>query len=154
MFRRILVAVEDSQDLERIAGLVSHVTGDETQVKAFHVSLRQHWGGARFPLETADEAASVVEAAVFELRMAGLGARGEFRYAMVGKAAAAIADEAYRFGADLLVLGAPRRGELASRVLGSLSQRLLQLAPCPVLVALRGQGLAPADRDLSQPRVG
>ena len=74
MFRRILVAVEDTGDVEGILDLVRKVADDKSQIVALHVSLRQHYGGARFPLETEAEASFVVDAAAFELRMAGLGA--------------------------------------------------------------------------------
>jgi len=51
------------------------------------------------------------------------------------RAAEAIVAEAIEWGADLIVLGFPRRGELATRLFGSVTLRVLQHAPCPVLVA-------------------
>jgi nucleotide-binding universal stress UspA family protein len=143
MFRRILVAVEDTSDLEPVLELVRKVADDKSEIMALHVSLRQQYGGGRFPLETSDEAAFVAEAAAFELRMAGLGAGASWRHAMVGRAAETTVDEAARFGADLLVLGAPRRGEVAARIFGSFTQRVLLLSACPVLVSPRRVPSAP-----------
>ncbi len=92
-------------------------------------------GGRRFPLETESEAAEVVEATVFELRMAGIASSGQVRPALVGRVAQEIVAEATEWGADLIVLGFPRRGELATRLFGSVTLRVLEHAPCPVLVA-------------------
>jgi hypothetical protein len=46
-----------------------------------------------------------------------------------------IVAEAAGWGADLIVLGFPRRGELMTRLFGSVTLRVLEHAPCPVLVA-------------------
>lgn len=89
----------------------------------------------RFRLETKSGASYVVEAAVFELRMADLGASGEVRAALIDRAADAILAEATDWEADLIVLGTPRRGEFMTRLFGSVTLRVLQRAPCPVLVA-------------------
>ena len=51
------------------------------------------------------------------------------------QAAEAITAEATEWGADLIILGPSRRGELATRLLGSVTQHVLQHVPCPVLVA-------------------
>ena len=47
----------------------------------------------------------------------------------------AIVTDAAEWAADLIVLGAPRRRELRTRLFGSVTLRVLQHAPCPVLVA-------------------
>ena len=54
--------------------------------------------------------------------------------ARVDRAAAEITAEATDWGADLIVLGFPRRGGLATRLFGSVTLSVLQHAPCPVLV--------------------
>jgi nucleotide-binding universal stress UspA family protein len=38
-------------------------------------------------------------------------------------------------GAELIVLGFPRRGELTTRLSGRVTLSVLQHAPCPVLMA-------------------
>ncbi len=50
-----------------------------------------------------------------------------------GPAAEAIAETARDLGADLLVLGTRGRTGLAHVVLGSVAERTLRIAPCPVL---------------------
>jgi hypothetical protein len=73
--------------------------------------------------------------------MAGIAASGHVRYALVDRAAEAIVADATEWGADLIVLGSPRRSELAARLFGSVTLRVLRHAPCPVLVA------SPAGKD-------
>jgi len=69
--------------------------------------------------------------------MAGLAAGGSVRYAAVDRVAQAILAEAKAFDAQLIVLGRPRRGELLARLFGSVTHRVIQRSPCPVLVAPR-----------------
>jgi nucleotide-binding universal stress UspA family protein len=131
--RRALIPVADASQVENVVELARRAGVSEARV--LHLNLREIAGGRRFTLETESEASEVVEAAVFELRMAGIASSGQVRHALVGRAAQAIVAEAAEWGADLIVLGLPRRGEFATRVFGSVTLRVLQHAPCPVLVA-------------------
>jgi nucleotide-binding universal stress UspA family protein len=45
-----------------------------------------------------------------------------------------IVDLANELGADLLVIGATGHSQLYERMIGSRADRLVHLAPCPVLV--------------------
>ena len=57
-----------------------------------------------------------------------------------GEAADAVAAVAVEIGADVVVCGTRGHGALAGAVLGSFTQRLLHIAPCPVLaVGPRGE---------------
>lgn len=51
-----------------------------------------------------------------------------------GRAAAAIADEAARWEADLIVLGSHGKGWVDRLLIGSTSERLLQVLPAPTLI--------------------
>jgi nucleotide-binding universal stress UspA family protein len=133
VFRRVLVPVEDASQAEHVVELARRAGVSEARV--LHLNLRESIGGRRFALETESSASYVVEATVFKFRMAGIGASGRVHHAFVGRAAEAIVAEAIEWGADLIVLGFPRRGELATRLFGSVTLRVLQHAPCPVLVA-------------------
>src|SRR5262249_55758299 len=131
--RRVLVAVEDASQVKHVVELARRAGASEARV--LHLNLRENIGGRRYALESDSAASYVVEATVFELRMLGIGASGQVRHALVDRAAEAIVAEAAEWGADLIVLGVPRRGEFASRVFGSGTLRVILRAQGPVLVA-------------------
>src|SRR6266481_4053035 len=106
IFRRVLVAVEDASQVKQVVQLARGAGASEARV--LHLNLRESIGGRRYALESDSAAAYAVEA---------------------------IVADATDWGANLIVLGAPRRGELATRLLGSVTLRVLLRAPCPVLVA-------------------
>lgn len=132
-WQHALIAVADADQVGPVVELARRAGVGEARV--LHLNLRESYGGRRFPLETDAAASYAAEAAVFELRMAGMAAYGQVRHALVGKAAEEIVAEATEWGADLIILGPSRRGELATRLLGSATLHVLQHAPCPVLVA-------------------
>ncbi len=135
-FGRVLVAVGDASQVEQAVELARRAgVPGLSEVRVLHLYLRESIGGRRFPVETESSASYVVEATVFELRMADFGASGLVRHAPLDKAAEAIVAEASEWGADLIVLGFPDRSELVTRLFGSVTLRVLQRAPCPVLVA-------------------
>ena len=138
LYQRVLIGVADADQVGPMVELARRAGVREARV--LHLNLRESYGGRRFPLETDAAASYAAEAAVFELRMAGMTASGIVRHAMIGKAAEAITAEAAEWGADLIILGPARHGEFAARLRGSETLRVLQHAPCPVLVA------APADK--------
>jgi nucleotide-binding universal stress UspA family protein len=68
-----------------------------------------------------------------ELESEGLKVTTEFVGGHSGIAAHAIAEAAKNDGADLIVVGTRGHTALGGLLLGSVTQRLLQTAPCPVL---------------------
>ena len=143
LYQRVLIAVADASQVGPMVELAQRAGVGEARV--LHLNLRESYGGRRFPLETDASASYAAEAAVFELRMAGIAASGLVRHAMIDKAAEAIIDEATEWGANLIILGPSRRSDFATRLFGSVTQRVLKHAPCPVLVA------APAGKADSHP---
>ena len=133
LYQRVLIAVADADQVGPVVELARRAGVREARV--LHLNLRESYGGRRFPLETDAAASYAAEAAVFELRMAGMKASGQVRHALIGKAAEAITAEATEWGADMIILGPSHRGELAARLRGSVTLQVLQHAPCPVLVA-------------------
>src|SRR5262249_25277379 len=133
LYQRVLIAVADAGQVGPVVELARRAGVREARV--LHLNLRESYGGRRFPLETDAAASYAAEAAVFELRMAGMTASGQVRHAVIGKAGEAITAEATEWGADLIILGPSHRGEFATRLLGSATLHVLQHAPCPILVA-------------------
>jgi nucleotide-binding universal stress UspA family protein len=68
-----------------------------------------------------------------ELQSAGFDVTTEFVAGRSGIAAHAIAEAAEHDGADLIVVGTRGHTALGGLLVGSVTQRLLQVAPCPVL---------------------
>lgn len=68
-----------------------------------------------------------------ELKVEGLDVTTEFVTGHAGIAAHAIAEAAKSDGADLIVVGTRGHTRLGGLLVGSVTQRLLQVAPCPVL---------------------
>jgi nucleotide-binding universal stress UspA family protein len=143
-YRRVLIPIQDAAQAEHAVELARRAGASEALV--LHLNLRESYGGRRFALETDSAASRVVEATVFELRMAGIAATGQVRPALIDRAADEIISEATEWGADLIVLGFPRRGGLTTRLFGSVTLSVLQHAPCPVLVASPSRQGSPAAR--------
>ncbi len=141
MFTRILAAIENFAHGQVVLDLVKAVAVEGvTEVRALHLRERELSGYTWYARESSGDASFVADAATFELRMAGFAAGGAVRAAVVDRVAEAILTEAAQFRADLIVLGPPRRHEVTARLFGSVTQRVLQRSPCPVLVAPRIAG--------------
>ena len=141
MFARILVAIDDFSQSQAVIDLVKDVAAEGvSQVRVLHLMIREVSGFAWYSRETSKDASFVADAATFELRMAGLAAGGGVRYAAVDRVAEAILAEAKAFGADLIVLGPSTRGEVLTRLFGSVTLRIMRRSSCPVLVAQRKRG--------------
>jgi nucleotide-binding universal stress UspA family protein len=79
-----------------------------------------------------DELAAKIKAQVLELREEGLGVSLKLA-AGTTNPAQPIAEVAQEVGADVIVVGTRGHTALAGLLLGSVTQRLLHIAPCPVL---------------------
>jgi nucleotide-binding universal stress UspA family protein len=141
MFARILVAIDDVSQSQGVIDLVKDVAAEGvSEVRALHLRVREVSGFGWYSRETKKDASFVAEAVTFELRMAGLAAGGAVRHVAVDRVAEAILAEAKAFDADLIILGRPTRGELLTRLFGSVTLRVIRRASCPVLVAKRRRG--------------
>lgn len=138
MFSRILVAIDEPGQRDVALDLVRQVaTEGLSEVRVLHLRERELSGPAWYSRENKDQASFVAESVIFGLRMEGFAAGGGVRHAIVDRVAEAILDEARAFDADLIVLGKPRRGELRTRLFGSVSVRVIRRSACPVIVAAR-----------------
>lgn len=137
MFGRILLAVDDSAPSRRAVALAADIAQkSHAEVLVFHVRERQ-WGrrGGKLELESPEDAAEFVNAAVYILRRAGVSARGELRNAVFGRVAREIVGAAEESGSDLIVIGSRGLACLPGIVLSSVSHKVIHLARVPVLIA-------------------
>jgi nucleotide-binding universal stress UspA family protein len=87
-----------------------------------------------FPvLADEEELDAKIHRQVLELRAAGIDATFDLISGMSVHAAQMLADVAREVDADVIVVGTRGHGPIAGAVIGSVTQQLLHLAPCPVL---------------------
>src|ERR1019366_10099428 len=135
MWDRLLFAIDQYESgqtaLEFTAGLAAATC---TDVRVIHV--RELSGLARVPpLESPAEAESVVEQAVFALRLAGVGAEGRACSLPEDQVARRIVEESLYWVCDAIVVGT-RRLRGVSRLSGhGVRDRILRLSPLPVIAA-------------------
>lgn len=129
MYRTIVLALDGSEGADRalpIAG--EYARRDGARIIVAHA--RTH------AIEPAIEAK--LHAQVDELRRAGTETSLIIEDSLMGREADVIADSARAHAGDVIVIASRGRGPWKGAVLGSVTLRLLSLAPCPVLVVPGG----------------
>ena len=137
MFNTIVLGYDGSVHASRAAAAASEL-GQRFASRVFIVTafdpIHRYLGD-----EQRDAAAAKATSEAEE--MAGVAARELAQHdvdatveALEGPAADALLRVAGAQGADLVVLGSRGRGDLAAAVLGSTSHKVLNHAPCPVLI--------------------
>ena len=136
MLGRIVVGVrrcEADGPVLRLATALASDTGSGVHV--VHVRERRCSKSGSCYVETMEEASSIVEEAVFELRMAGVGASGRVASTLQGRVAQAILDQADVCEADAIVVGWHRRRGLRRLFRTGDRERLMRLSRRPVILA-------------------
>ena len=137
MFTRIVLGLDGSQQSERAFAVARDLAAlTKATVTIVHVRemmLAPAVGGVPRRI---DESAieTRIRAQADELKAAGAG--GELRLiasTYTGGPATDIVNVAREVDAELIVVGTRGQGLIAGLLLGSVTQRLLQIAPCPVL---------------------
>lgn len=149
VFGKILVAV-DQFDPELSAAKLAAAIGVKSgaKIRVLHLRERESYGRRTFTLETSEEAQALVEAAVGELRRAGLEAEGSVQAAWVGRTWRAILDDAASWGADAIVIGTAGPRRLFG---GRNRKRLMSKSSVPVLVAPTPSRKVEARRPTGEP---
>jgi nucleotide-binding universal stress UspA family protein len=135
MLKRLFVAIDQRESrrplIEFTAELAKETDG---HVHVLHV-IEFAGRGCAAPMEAPSEAERVVEQAVFELRMAGIGSDGTTRSALRRDVGSLIVEGAHHLSSDVIVLGA-NGGKGLRRLLGSgVRERVIRKSSIPVLVA-------------------
>ena len=138
MFKTIVWATDGSEAADHSLGHVRTLASEAgAHLLVLHCAEYLQGGGrsAHLPADAAeDEHRESIQRQVGELTAAGIDASLQVISVGAGGAAHAIAEFAAEHGADLIVVGTRGRTALAGLLLGSVTQRLLHLAHCPVLV--------------------
>jgi nucleotide-binding universal stress UspA family protein len=140
MFKRVLWATDGSaaadRALEQAAALAIASDGPYPQLVAVHCeepAMPGKAGGTSpFAIDEDDVKMKIADQ-VGVLDHQGVRAAFELTRSRRGGAAHAIAEIAERENADVIVVGTRGRTPLGGLLLGSVTQRLLHIAPCPVL---------------------
>jgi nucleotide-binding universal stress UspA family protein len=105
-----------------------------SRLLAVHVKEMGVGRSAGYPVHVdEEEREQKVRRQVDELKDAGVDVELELAAVASGGAAHVIADIARDVGADVVVVGTRGQGLVAGLLLGSVTHRLLHVAPCPVL---------------------
>lgn len=124
--RRIVVGVDGSRYGDMAASAAAHIAKKlNAPITVVSVVYSQHGEARR------DEADQAVKRAVELLNADGIQADG---VVLEGRAAESLVEEASRRGADLIIVGTRGRTGLERVLVGSVSERVIGLAQCSVLV--------------------
>jgi nucleotide-binding universal stress UspA family protein len=149
-FRRILVATDFAESAERArACAVQLARRHGAELVLLHVYMDL----PAYPEITAGQVEAIYEEqrrwidSALERRARSARSEGLLARALLrtGPAASTIADTAREEGADLLVVGTHSRSGLDRLIVGSVAERVVRLAACPVLVIKTADTAARAD---------
>ena len=135
MFKTIVWATDGSDAADAALPYVKGLAdGEGHKLVVVHSKevLRGRAGG--YPVYAdEDEVLAKIQRQADELRSEGLDVSLRIETGAAPGAAHMIADAAGSFGADVIVVGTRGHTAIGGLLLGSVTQRLLHIAPCPVL---------------------
>jgi nucleotide-binding universal stress UspA family protein len=139
MFKKIVLALDGSPPSDRafalVQGLIGLTKATVTVVHVREMMIAPAVGGV--PRRIDEEGLEAkLQGQVDQLNAAG--AEAELRVIVTTYASGPahdIASVAEEVGADLIAVGTRGQGLISGLLLGSVTQRLLQIAPCPILAA-------------------
>jgi nucleotide-binding universal stress UspA family protein len=136
MYDRILMAVDHSDVAERVINATREMASpSDAEVWVLHLREMEAMSRVGFvPIESDEEAQSIVEHGAEELHDAGVKAHYEARTTIYGQAGREIVDAARAHDAGVIVMGSRGRGDLAGLVLGSTAHKVIHFSDRPVLV--------------------
>jgi nucleotide-binding universal stress UspA family protein len=137
-FKRILVAVDDGSYADQLVAAAAGLTSQEgAPVLVVHVSeLAACCGAVDHPALHAHEHAAV-RSLVEGLRTRGVQAQSQLRTTTSGRVAEHLLDVAEGWHADLVLAAVGQPGRFRGRPWRRVLEKLLDEAPCPVLLLPR-----------------
>ncbi len=140
MYEKILWATDGSESadraLEHAKQLASQNGASLLAVHTVEHTVGRMGGQEQYVDE--DERQAKIVKQVAELEQAGIDASARMVEGGGIGPAHPIADVAHEWGADVIVMGSRGHTAIAGLLLGSVAQRMLHIAPCPVLVVPKG----------------
>jgi nucleotide-binding universal stress UspA family protein len=135
MFSSIIWATDGSEHADAALPFVEELArAFSAKVMVVHVDQHFAGRGGGFPvLADEPELQAKVKEQTARLIEGGIDAACRISTASIHQPGDVIADVARKIGADLIVVGSHGRGAVASALAGSVTTRLLHVAPCPVL---------------------
>jgi len=136
MFNRILVAIDASEYSLRVIPTALEVAKKfHSEVFVLHVAEHDRGRAVTFLGESAATATRLVGDAVRLMREAGVEAGGGVHDVAAGHVARDIVQTADELRSDLIVMGSRGLSDIQGILLGSVTHKVIQLAPITVLVA-------------------
>lgn len=135
MFERILVPVDGSKASGRATLVAAEIAARfEAEVVVFHASEHDYLYGVEMIGTGLEEAREYVDRHVRRLKDVGLSARGEIVETQHGGAARAILEAIEDEGAEIVVMGRHGHSAMGRLLMGSVADKVVHLAECPVLL--------------------
>jgi len=133
MFKKIMCATDGSRDAVRALQLAGTLAADAgTAIDVVHVT-EYYPAGRVAGLATRVDELEVRARIDEQIAASGVKCVTHRPHAAAGKTAQRIADLARELGSDVIVVGTRGHSAVAGAMLGSVTQRLLHEASCPVL---------------------
>lgn len=136
MFKTIVWATDGSDAADRALEYAKSIASGKGAT-LFAVHSNEHFSGGRstgYPvLADEEDIEKKIRKQVETAQSEGFDASFDLVDGVAGRAAHAIADVAHMVGADVIVVGTRGHAPVTGLLLGSVTQRLLHIAPCPVL---------------------
>jgi nucleotide-binding universal stress UspA family protein len=133
MFKTVIWATDGSEAADTSLPYAKELAAGGALVVVHCKELLAGRGGSYPVLADEDELQAKIAEQVETLRGEGLDASLRVASSHASGAAHVIADVANEIGADAIVVGTRGHGPIAGLLLGNVTNRLLHIAPCPVL---------------------
>jgi nucleotide-binding universal stress UspA family protein len=144
MFKKIVWATDGSDSADKalaVAKMLATESGGElVAVHCEEMTLPGKGGGSYHLAANEEDLKAKIERQVSELTGAGITATLETSRVKVGGAGHAIAGAASVHESDAIVVGTRGHTPIAGLLVGSVTQRLLHIAPCPIIVVPNRDG--------------
>ena len=136
MFKRIVLGLDGSPESTRALALAKQIAAEgPVHIDIVHVREFMIAGRAGVQPTRADERdlEAIVRAQADELAASGVDATLTVVSTTAGGPAHVLAEQAAERAADLIIVGTRGHTSLSGLLLGSVTQRLLHVSPCPVM---------------------